>query len=318
MLKLDQIETFLLCAELKNMGLVAKALGVSTPAISQKIAQLETSLGTTLFIRESRPLQLTAKGRKLLVDGKRLLDLAKEVEQRAKSGSMANESLHLGLGETVTATLGPWLLAQLYNRVAELETFGGLSRPLMEKLQDRTLDVAVSTGDLVLDERWNFVEVYREAVLLVVGKKRHYQPSTGNLSDLAINAPLIGYNHQSSDQNTMNRLLTLHKARFFKRVLVGSSYDLIGLVAELGGFSLVPATNIWCGRQFLNDIDIFELPSHQTSWRHMYVVGDKIENLDKQDLVAIITRKTMAQYMLPELEAVSPLLKKNVKIFETF
>jgi hypothetical protein len=46
-------------------------------------------------------------------------------------------------------------------------------------------------------------------------------------------------------------------------------------------------------------------------------VGDKIENLDKQELVATITRKTMAQYMLPELEAVSPLLKKNVKIFET-
>lgn len=315
MLKLDQIETFLLCAELKNMGAVAKVLGVSTPAISQKIAQLESALGTTLFIRESRPLQLTPKGRKLLVDGKRLLEVAHDVENRAKSDAMAYEALHLGLGETVTATLGPWLLAKLYNRVAELETYGGLSCPLMEKLQDRSLDVAVCAGDLMLDERWNFTEVYREAVLLVVSKKLHYQPTADHLRDLAFKAPLIGYNNQSSDQITINRLLALHKAKFSKRVLVGSSYDLIGLVAELGGFSLVPATNIWCGRQFLSDIEIFELPNRQTSWRHMYVVGDKTDNLEKQDLVASTTRSAMEQDMLPKLAAVHPLLKTQVKLF---
>jgi DNA-binding transcriptional LysR family regulator len=43
----------------------AETLAVAQPALSRQIAQLETALGTALFVRSRRKVELTAAGRVL-------------------------------------------------------------------------------------------------------------------------------------------------------------------------------------------------------------------------------------------------------------
>src|SRR5215212_1564616 len=63
---LQWLLAFEAAARHKSFGSAAKALGTSQPAISQRIANLEASLGVTLFKRLPRGVQLTPEGAVLL------------------------------------------------------------------------------------------------------------------------------------------------------------------------------------------------------------------------------------------------------------
>lgn len=60
------LQAFLKAAQKLNMTEAANELGLTQSALSQRIAQLESELSVTLFIRESRGLKLTEPGERLL------------------------------------------------------------------------------------------------------------------------------------------------------------------------------------------------------------------------------------------------------------
>lgn len=64
-LNLQQLWAFLTLADTGSFGDAAEALGVSQPAFSRTIQQIERRLGTRLFDRDTRKLQLTAAGERL-------------------------------------------------------------------------------------------------------------------------------------------------------------------------------------------------------------------------------------------------------------
>lgn len=59
-----KITIFNTVAEEKNFTKAAKKLGISQPAVSQNIADLEKSLGTSLFVRSRTAVELTEDGKK--------------------------------------------------------------------------------------------------------------------------------------------------------------------------------------------------------------------------------------------------------------
>lgn len=60
------LEVFLAVARLGSLRAAAVALGVQPPAVSQHLKSFEAELGTTLFSRTTRSIQLTEAGRTLL------------------------------------------------------------------------------------------------------------------------------------------------------------------------------------------------------------------------------------------------------------
>lgn len=88
----DRLRVFRLVAEAQSMTAAARTLGESTPTVSRRINDLERELGTKLFQRSKRGVDLTAAG-------KRLMDLAERMQGLV-------ETVGTQVAETDTAVAG--------------------------------------------------------------------------------------------------------------------------------------------------------------------------------------------------------------------
>lgn len=87
----------------------ARELNVSQPAISAAIKQLETSLGTPLFVRQHRAIHLTKSGEKLYADVTAGFDRILQ-SARSISGQRSREYVTLS---TSTAFANYWMVPRL-------------------------------------------------------------------------------------------------------------------------------------------------------------------------------------------------------------
>ncbi|MEK9970028.1 MAG: LysR family transcriptional regulator, partial [Ferrovibrio sp.] len=75
MADLRNLETFVWVAHLGGFRAAADKLNTTQPAVSQRIALLESEFGVKLFDREPRGIALTPKGNELLPYAERMLQL---------------------------------------------------------------------------------------------------------------------------------------------------------------------------------------------------------------------------------------------------
>ena len=106
------VETFVAVIDTGSFRAAARRLYVSQAAVSQQIGRLERELGTSLFDRRGRGVQLNAAGTRFLADAQRLLALWRR-SQAAVLRETARERLELGTDWLTAETLAPWLCRQL-------------------------------------------------------------------------------------------------------------------------------------------------------------------------------------------------------------
>lgn len=109
MLNLNKLEIFLIVSEAGSFSAAAEQLLMTQSGVSQHIRDLEAALGTTLFERNRRGVELTSQGRKLQGYARRILALVAEAE------AAVTDVAHLTTGEIAlgaTPGIGVYVLAE--------------------------------------------------------------------------------------------------------------------------------------------------------------------------------------------------------------
>lgn len=146
MLSTRQLRYFDAVARLRHFGRAAEQCGVSQPALSMQIAELEANLGVQLVERRTRGLHLTQAGREVARRAaKILLDLQDLAQFAATCHGPLTAPIHLGVIPTIAPYLLPQLLLSLRAQYPDLllnvrET---QTRSLVAELLDGSLDLLV-------------------------------------------------------------------------------------------------------------------------------------------------------------------------------
>jgi DNA-binding transcriptional LysR family regulator len=150
---LSQLAAFERVVRLGGFHAAAADLGLTQPAISQRVRELEDGLGVKLFIRQGRRVSITADGMALLSYADQLLRTAHEMTLRLRTRDPLKGVLRLGLSETFALVCLTTLLERLERQYPALKTslHVGDTNATSELLNEQKLDLAVISEPRVDD-----------------------------------------------------------------------------------------------------------------------------------------------------------------------
>lgn len=170
-MEIRTLKYFWTIAEEGTISKAAKALHITQPTLSRQLRELENELGTSLFIRGRRKLQLTDAGLFLKTRAEEILQLTQqtnlEFENRRKqlfSGRIAIGCVEADNSDTLALILEKFV--QDYPQVT-FTVYSGTSDDITTRLDKGLLDVAVllkpvateKYGEIILPrtERWGLL-----------------------------------------------------------------------------------------------------------------------------------------------------------------
>jgi len=164
-----QIECFLHIADAASFSRAAVVLGVTQPALSRQIKELEADLGAPLFYRNGRGALLTEQGRAFYGRARELLDGMRLA--RAEVASFGAEGAHqcvIAVAPTIARFLSAVVLKTLAAHVPNVRVrlVEALSSHILEWLANGRIDLAIVYDtsaasafetEPVIDERLNLI-----------------------------------------------------------------------------------------------------------------------------------------------------------------
>lgn len=96
-MEIRQLKRFIAVAQARNFTKAAELLHIAQPSLSKQILLLEEELGVSLFIRDTRPIQLTQAGQRFYDDA---------IAVVGRLSQMTTNARRIGLGTRQTLTIG--------------------------------------------------------------------------------------------------------------------------------------------------------------------------------------------------------------------
>lgn len=147
-MELRQLATFVAVARVLSFTRAAARLNYAQSSVTAHVRALEQSVGTPLFERIGKGVQLTAAGERLLVYADRILELREEAYAAVQPGPGGSGRLVVGTVESLTTYRLVPVLADLERRYPELELSlrPGLGAATQLAVQQGSCDLAFLIG----------------------------------------------------------------------------------------------------------------------------------------------------------------------------
>jgi DNA-binding transcriptional LysR family regulator len=178
-LRLRDLHVFSTVARMGSMGKAAQELGVSQPAVSEVIADLEHSLGARLLDRLPQGISVTTYGAAL---ERRIIAAFDELKQGVKDIEFLLDptvgEVRVGCPESISAAILQPIcetFMKQFPRVAlDVDTVNTLS--FAQKLRDRSLDVVLARGGWPLEDTellsdFKVETLYDDELVIAVGER---------------------------------------------------------------------------------------------------------------------------------------------------
>lgn len=248
---IDQIELrhlryFVVLAEELHFGRAAARLGMAQPPLSQQIQRLERLLGSRLFERTSRRVQLTDAGQAFLAEARRaLLAVENAVEAARRAGRGETGELRVAFAATVMFVHLPRIIREFRTR------FPGVHLDLREMPTGPQL-AALKAGDIDIgfvreprpDPELEIVTVMREPLRIAVNKSHPLAAKATLAVRHLADEPFVLFPEELAPGLYAQVMGLCRAAGFTPRVVEESRelYTSVSLVEAGVGVSILPAS----------------------------------------------------------------------------
>jgi len=144
----SKLKTLLAVVEYKNYSEAAKEIGLTQPAVSQHIHQLEQEYGITVFHRIGSEAVLTEDGQILVKYARRILSMYDRLAQKIKDNKRRTRYLVIGITHTSESNIIPEVLAEYSSRNpgTKIRIVSDSIKNLYDKLNTYEIDLAIMEG----------------------------------------------------------------------------------------------------------------------------------------------------------------------------
>jgi len=171
-MELRHLRYFVAVAEEPHFRRAAERLGIKQPPLSLQIRQLERELGTSLFHRLTRGVELTETGAWLLDKARGILDQVVRIKAGVQSRARGETGcIHLGFaGATCFQPLVPGIIRAYRERYPGVVVTPeqGNTPLLVERLRSREIDVAFVRPPIIDTEGLSIEPLVDEPMVIVL------------------------------------------------------------------------------------------------------------------------------------------------------
>ena len=242
-----QLRYFLAVAEHLHFTDAAAHLGIAQPPLSQQILKLEREIGTQLFIRHPRRVELTEAGRLLRESARRIVEDAQQALVEAQNAGRG-ETGHLSLGFAGSTVFHPAVATTMqkyrhaYERVA-ISCEESNSSLLLDRVGERQIDAALVRMPLFCRDLVVEALVEEDMIAVLPANHRLNRQRRVDLADLASD-PFILFPRAIGPDLYDSIIGACREARFAPSISMESPQlsSAANLVAAGFGVAVVPSS----------------------------------------------------------------------------
>lgn len=311
------LEVFEALARSGSVARTAELTGLSQPAVSQQLRNLEQALGSDLMDRARRPMRLTAAGNSFLTHASTALsELRLGQSQLARMDLSHLTALSIGLIDDFDHDLTPRLVAVLADSLAgsRFTLITAPSHDILTAMQERRYHIAVAaSAGTGLD---GIVEhpLVRDPFLLVAprGAFDSAKSAVAPSGDL----PFLRYAREQMIAGQIEGYLAQHGLLLEDRFEIGSHLALMAMVARRIGWAITTPLGYMRAVRFHDDIDAFALPAGSFSRQiSLFAAADWAETVPR-DIAATLRQLVQTQMIAPAIDRL-PWLAGELRILQT-
>ncbi|MCI5097447.1 MAG: LysR family transcriptional regulator [Rhodobacteraceae bacterium] len=255
------LEVFEALARTGSVAQAAELTGLSQPAVSQQLRNLEKALGTELVDHSRRPMRVTSAGRGFLARTQAVLSELRLAQSELTVMDLTHIStLSIGLIDDFDNDLTPRLVSILADSLTKcrFKLVTAPSHEISAAMANRDLHIAVSASTGELQEGVLEFPLVRDPFILVAPKGMLSDP-TQEL-DMLSKTPLLRYTNEQLISRQIEAHLARQRQEFELRFEIGSHLALMAMVARRVGWAVTTPLGYMRAGRFHDQIDAFPLP----------------------------------------------------------
>jgi DNA-binding transcriptional LysR family regulator len=252
-MELRHLRYFLAVAEEGHMTRAAARLGLQQPPLSQQIRALEEELGTTLFVRLPRGVQLTPAGEEFLMETRAVLNRIEHAKAQVQAAALGQRG-RISIGLTTSASLHPGT-ARLLRAFVETHPQVSLSlhadnaAGLTEALLREEVQVAIIRAVVARPSELHFEQLAKESMVIALPAKHHLARgkagARGRLPLKALEGERMILVRRHGAPGMYSEVVSACRKAGFEPTIVAEVEHIltsVNLIAAGVGVSLVPAS----------------------------------------------------------------------------
>lgn len=311
---LRTLEIFLAVCDVGAMAGAARQLGLTQPAVSQAVADLEAKTGAVLFDRSVRPIGLTPAGGVLRQRASALLSEARQIAPMLRETENSRfPLLRAGLVDSLSRVLAAPLGVRLMGLADEVLVLAGLTSSHASALLTRQLDLLLGVDELEEIAGLERFPIISEPYILLLPAGRPRPARLDDIARLAQDLPMVRFSARSKTGIEVERHFRRLKLDLPRRLEFDTPQGVTEVVARGEGFAVSTPLCILEAGIDMARLACWPMPG-PAFLRGLTLVARRQELGRAPRELAAFCRAELAQRAVPELRAWLPWLGEALSI----